>query len=100
MKFDVTTHGARKLYNGQNRMIQPWVNGDIDAKTLAIAPNGYWDGIVSSVDTMCIPNHPANTSNFHMSVIGCQNNEKKFVPILGKKEPIFSSLFINIRNTI
>jgi hypothetical protein len=67
-KFDTTTYGPRKFFFGPNRMVQPWVNGDIEGKTLTIAPNAYWDGIISSVDTMCSPNHVANTSNFQMQV--------------------------------
>jgi Secretion system C-terminal sorting domain/Carboxylesterase family len=68
VKFDVTTHTARKLYFGQNKMIQPWVNGDIDAKTQVIAPVNYWDTILKPIDTMCVVNHPANSSAFQMSV--------------------------------
>jgi Secretion system C-terminal sorting domain len=79
IKFDTTTYGPKKfiVYTKNkvdttkldaNRMVQPWVNGDLEGKTLTIAPNGYWDGIISSIDTMCVPNHTANTSNFHMQV--------------------------------
>jgi Secretion system C-terminal sorting domain/Carboxylesterase family len=69
IKFDTTTYGPRKFYVGTNKMVQPWVNGDIDGKTQKIAPAGYWDGgILSSADTMCVPNHPAHTQNFHMQV--------------------------------
>jgi hypothetical protein len=68
LKFDTTTYGPKKFFFGPNRMVQPWVNGDIEGKTLTIAPKAYWDGILSDVDTMCVPNNPANTSDFHMQV--------------------------------
>jgi Secretion system C-terminal sorting domain/Carboxylesterase family len=68
IKFDTTTYGPKKFFFGPNRMVQPWVNGDLEGKTLTIAPNAYWDGIISAIDTMCSPNHIANTSNFQMQV--------------------------------
>ena len=68
IKFENTTHGQRKFFVGQNKMIQPWVNGDIEGKSFTIAPANYWDTILKPIDTMCVSNHPANTSNFHMSI--------------------------------
>ena len=67
-KFDTTTYGPKKFFVGTNRMVQPWVNGDLEGKSQTIAPNGYWDGIISSIDTMSVANYTDNTSNFHMQV--------------------------------
>jgi Secretion system C-terminal sorting domain len=68
LKFDTTTYGPKKFFFGPNRMVQPWVNGDLEGKTLTVAPTVYWDGILTKVDTMCSPNYAANTSKFHMQV--------------------------------